>query len=62
MHKPNEVVIVMACENTENLGLERAKHEEMKSWKNSGVYEEVPNTVWGQKTVSSMGNNKKGKQ
>lgn len=42
--------IVMACENAENHELERAKQEELKSWRNFGVYEEVPNM--GQKALS----------
>ncbi len=47
----------MTCENTKNLELEKAK-DELKSWKNFGVYKEVPKM--DQKAVS--GSNRKGKQ
>lgn len=40
----------MACENSEISALEKAKKEELKSWKSFGVYKEVPNM--GQKALS----------
>ncbi|KAK4317301.1 hypothetical protein Pmani_011614 [Petrolisthes manimaculis] len=48
VQEPSE--IVMACENMENQKLDKAKQEEIKSWKNFGVYEEVTNM--GQNALS----------
>lgn len=48
VQEPNE--IVMACENLEIREIEKAKQEEMNSWKNFGVYVEVPNI--GQKALT----------
>ena len=42
--------IVMACENKKVQELDKAKQEELKSWKNFGVYVEVPNK--GQNALS----------
>lgn len=42
--------IVMACENVENKKFDKAKQNEMRSWKNFGVYEDVANT--GQNVLS----------
>ncbi|KAK4294458.1 hypothetical protein Pmani_032911 [Petrolisthes manimaculis] len=50
VQEPSE--IVMACENMENQKLDKAKQEEIKSWKNFGVYEEVTNM--GQNALSVL--------
>ena len=49
MQQPNE--IVMACEDVKQTELNKAKDDELKSWKRFGVFEEVPNT--GQTALST---------